>query len=88
MTSLTSIKKRDQAAMNTSILALLVSFYGKFSKISTTFILHSLDEIWIIRAGIRTILVRIANSIDPDQTWSALFVKAFLAGTCNQCSRA
>ena len=64
---------------------------GKCSKISNTS--HSLfsKKMWVYRAGIHKILVRIANKEDPDQTasseavWSgsALFALAlgFLPGS-------
>ena len=57
-------------------------WYSKYSKISNTFLFLFSTKKLIIRAGIHKLLVRIANSEDPDQTasseavWSgsALFV--------------
>ena len=45
--------------------------YGKFSKISNTFLFLSSNKTWCFRAGINKMLVSIANSEDPDQTASS-----------------
>ena len=53
-----------------------------------TFIFLFSNKMMVIRAGLRILIVRIANKEDPDQTassetvWpgSALFAQAFLAG--------
>ena len=42
------------------------------------FLFLLLNKMLVITAGIYKMLVRIANSEDPDQTASALFVNAFL----------
>ena len=44
--------------------------YSKFSKISNTFLFLFSNKIMFVRAGIRKILVRIANREEPDQTAS------------------
>ena len=62
--------------------------YGKCSKILKTFLFLFSKKMLAHRGGIYKMLVRIANSEDPDQTassgavWSrsALFALAFLAG--------
>ena len=59
---------------------------------SNTFHFLFLKKMWIIRAVLQKMFVRIANSEDPDQTaseeavWSrpSLFVQAFFTG--NKCS--
>ena len=40
--------------------------YKKGFKVSNTFLFLSLNRIWVIRAGIHKMLVRIANREDPD----------------------
>ena len=62
---------------------------GKYSKILYTRLFLFSNKMMVIKAGIHKFLVRVANSEDPDQTassevvWSgsALFAKAFLAGS-------
>ena len=44
---------------------------GKCSKILNTFLFLLLNELLITKAGIHKMLVRIANSEDPDQTASS-----------------
>ena len=41
--------------------------YGKCSKISNTFQFLFLTKMWVIRAGINKIQVRIANREDPSE---------------------
>ena len=48
---------------------LLYLQYGECSKILNTFLLF-LNELLIIKAGFNKMLVRVANSEDPDQTAS------------------
>ena len=45
--------------------------YGKWSKISNTFPLLFLNKMLVFRAGIHTMLFRIANREDPCQTASS-----------------
>ena len=45
--------------------------YGKSSKISNTFLFLFTNLVFIIRAGIHKMVVRIANREDPDQTASS-----------------
>ena len=40
------------------------ALYGKYSKILNTFLFLLSDKIWVIRAGIHKMLVRIANRED------------------------
>ena len=46
----------------------MTAAYGKCSKISKTFLILFSNKTLVIRAGIHTMLVRIANREDPDQT--------------------
>ena len=50
-------------------------YYGKWSKISNTFLFLFSNKMLVTRAGILKMLVRIANSADPDQTasWEAVW---------------
>ena len=43
----------------------------KRSKISNTFLFLFSNRMWVIKAGIHRMLVRIANREDPDQTTSS-----------------
>ena len=43
----------------------------KCSKISNTFLFLFSNRMWVIKAGIRRMLVRIANREDPGQTTSS-----------------
>ena len=52
---------------------LLSHWYGKCSKISNTFLFLFSNKMLVFRAGIRKMLVRIANREDPDQTASSAF---------------
>ena len=45
--------------------------YGKFSKISNTFLFLFSNKMLVFRAGIHKFLVRVANREDPDQTASS-----------------
>ena len=42
--------------------------YGKCSKISNTFLILFSNKMFVIKARFSKMLVRIANSTDPDQT--------------------
>ena len=42
--------------------------YGKYSKISNTFLFLFSNEMLVFRAGSHKMLVRIANREDPDQS--------------------
>ena len=42
--------------------------YSKCSKILITFLSLSSNKMWVTRAGINRMLVRIANRVDPDHT--------------------
>ena len=48
-----------------------IAIKGKCSKISNTFCFLLSKKIWVIRAGIHKLLVKIANREDPDQTASS-----------------
>ena len=45
--------------------------FGKCSKILSSFLFLFSARMWVIRAGIHKMLVRIANREDPDQTASS-----------------
>ena len=51
--------------------SVMSSFYLKYSKISNTFHFLFSKKMWIIKAGIHKILVRIVNREDSDQTASS-----------------
>ena len=65
-----------QLALSHVLTALQITYarYGNVSKISNTFLFLFSNKMLIFRARIHKMLVRIANSADPDQTASALFV--------------
>ena len=46
--------------------------YGKCSKIQNTFLFVFINQTLVFRAGIHKIIVRIANSENPDQTASSV----------------
>ena len=46
------------------------SYYGKYSKISNTFLILFSNKMLVSGAGIHKILVILANREDPDQTAS------------------
>ena len=49
----------------------MMIIYGKCSKVSNTFILLLSTKMFVVKAGIHKMLLRIANWEDPDQTASS-----------------
>ena len=52
-----------------------MSEYGKSSKISNAYFSLFSNKIWVNKAGIHKMLVRIRNKEDPDQTASEAYTR-------------
>ena len=69
------------------------SIYGKCSKIPNTFLALFSNKMFVFRATIHKMLIRIANREDPDQTASSEAVQSGSAVVCldllssNWCSK-
>ena len=60
--------------------------YGKCSKISNTLLTLFSNKMLVMKAGMHTMLVRIANREDPDQTASSDLGLPFLSRTIWQAT--
>ena len=65
-------KVTDYAALTGAVLSVTdESIYCKCSKILNAFLALFSDKVFVFRAGIHKMIIRIANREDPDQTASS-----------------